>query len=163
MQRRAARRSPSVASSTIKAGPVVQHPYYATGKQRNPRPIESIRRVDADICPHQIQLGRLGSHARQTLPGMDDVLTAVPRSGVQPLASSGRIQWDARAKDQTEQEKIRELMILSGKLDDFEQQAEAAAAERAIEAEAEAIENEDDDALRVRLQCNLRIVEQHFL
>ncbi|KAL0040155.1 hypothetical protein WJX79_009098 [Trebouxia sp. C0005] len=142
---RAARPSPVTASSSTKAGPVVQHPYYVR-KQRNSTPKEGIQRIDADSALYQNQLERLGSHARQTLPSMEHLLTAVPRSGVQPLASGDHIQYDVRAKSHMSEEKLYEVMSMSGVFDKFER--EAAAAEAAIEAEAEAVENEDDDALR---------------
>ncbi len=95
---------------------------------------------------------------------MEDLLTAVPRSGVQPLASGDRIQYDVRAKRPMSEEELYEVMIMSGALASFERDSrEAAAAEAAIEAEAEAVENEDDDALRVRLRCSRRIIEQPLL
>ena len=82
---------------------------------------------------------------------MDDVLTAVPGSGVQPLASGDHIQCDVTARRPRTEEEVYEVMVMSGALADFERDSrEAAAAEAAIEAEAEAVENEDDDVVRVR-------------
>ena len=95
---------------------------------------------------------------------MDDVLTAVPGSSVQPLASGDHIQCDVTARRPRTEEEVYEVMVMSGALADFERDSrEAAAAEAAIEAEAEAVENEDDDALRVRLLCSRRIIEQPLL
>jgi len=154
-----ARRSPVFASSPTKAGPVLQHPSY-TEKWRSSRPKEGIWRVDAESPPHQSLFDRLGSRARQ-IPSMDDVLTAAPRSGVQPSASSDGVQHDVRAKQATSADESNEMMVM---VNDFVREArEAAAAEAAIAAEAEAVENEDDDPLRVRLRCSRRIIEQPVL
>ncbi|DBA83066.1 TPA: SUMO1 sentrin specific peptidase 1, variant 2 [Trebouxia sp. C0004] len=145
-KRRTARHLPVVASSSTKAGPVVQHPCYATGRQRTPKPKEGFWRTDAERLPHQSQVDRLGSRARQYLPSMEDVFTADRWVGVQPLASGDCIQYDARVPRDMSEEKFDELMSMGGVCDKFEQAA--AAAEAAIEAEAEAVEDEDDDALR---------------
>ncbi|KAL0044061.1 hypothetical protein WJX82_006751 [Trebouxia sp. C0006] len=140
---RAARRSPVFASSPTKAGPVLQHPSYIE-KWRSSRPKEGIWRIDAESPPHQSQLDRLGSHARQ-IPNMDHVLTAAPRSSVQPSAFSDRVQDDIRAEQATSAYESNEMMVM---VNDFVREAhKAAAAKAAIAAEAEAVENEDDDAL----------------
>jgi len=92
---------------------------------------------------------------------MDDVLTAAPRSGVQPSALSDRVQDDIRAEQATSAYESNEMMVM---VNDFVREAhKAAAAKAAIAAEAEAVENEDDDALGVRLRCSRRIIEQPLL
>lgn len=163
MQRRAARRSPVVASSSGKAGPVVQHPYYTAGKQRDPTPKEGIWRTGAESPPHQSPVDRLGSRTRQNVSSVEDLFTAVPRPTVQPSSASGDcIQYGARAKRHMSEEKFDELMNMGYVYVAFELEArEAAAAEAAIEAEAELVENAD--ALSVRLQCSYRIIRQQVL
>jgi len=92
---------------------------------------------------------------------MDHVLTAAPRSGVQPSAFSDRVQDDIRAEQATSAYESNEMMVM---VNDFVREAhKAAAAKAAIAAEAEAVENEDDDALGVRLRCSRRIIEQPLL
>ncbi len=87
---------------------------------------------------------------------MDDVLTAAPSSGVQPSVSSDCVQDDSRAEQATSADESNGMMVM---VKDFVRQAhEAAAAEAAIAAEAQVVENEDDDALRVRLRCSRRII-----
>ena len=91
---------------------------------------------------------------------MDDILTAAPRSGVQPAASSDPVQDDIRAEQATSADESNEMMVM---VNNFVRQArEAAAAEAAIAAEAEAVEN-GDDALRVRLRCSRSIIGQPLL
>lgn len=133
---RAARPS-LLASSSTKVGPVLRDPSYAAKQQR---PKEGIWRIDLESPIHRSQPDMLGSHARQPLPSIEGLLTAVPRLDVQPLASGDRIQYDAPY------EKFDEMMHQGFVLENFERAA--LAAEVANEAEAETIENEDDDALR---------------
>ena len=91
---------------------------------------------------------------------MDHVLTAAPRSSVQPSAFSDRVQDDIRAEQATSAYESNEMMVM---VNDFVREAhKAAAAKAAIAAEAEAVENEDD-ALRVRLRCSRSIIGQPLL